>query len=162
MKIGVVSDTHSHKIPRQMLEDFKDVEMIIHVGDICCQKVLDKLEQIKPVIAVFGNMDESPLKENLPRKRIIECGQFSIGCFHGEGPPFTLLDKVKNEFKKDKVQAVVFGHSHHPFNKVINKVLYFNPGSPNDLIFAPYRSYGLLEIDKTISGKIVKVKDNDE
>ena len=41
MKIGVVSDTHSHKIPDQLMKDFKGVDLIIHAGDFCSLKNID-------------------------------------------------------------------------------------------------------------------------
>jgi putative phosphoesterase len=57
------------------------------------------------------------------------------------------------------VDVVIFGHSHWPVNETINNVLYFNPGSPNDVVRAPYCSYGIINIDAgKISAKIVKVR----
>ena len=57
------------------------------------------------------------------------------------------------------MDCVIFGHSHQPFNETIDHVLYFNPGSPNDIISAPYCSYGILEVtDKKIVAKLIKVK----
>lgn len=158
MKIGVVSDTHSLELPKQMLEDFREVEFIIHAGDFCETATLEKLKKIKDVKAVHGNMDDEKVCKLLPRSQIVQCGQFQIGLFHGEGPPQTLLDVVKKEFKGKKVDAVIFGHSHQPLNEWIDGILYFNPGSPNDNVFAPYQSYGILEVDDKITGKIIKVK----
>ena len=58
------------------------------------------------------------------------------------------------------IDVVMFGHSHEPLNEKNGGVLYFNPGSPNDKVFAPYCSYGILDIsEKGIIGKIIKVKD---
>lgn len=160
MKIGVVSDTHSNELPQQMLEDFKKVDFIIHMGDFCNASDYESFAKIKEVKAVYGNMDGSDICKRFPRRQILKCEHFQIGLVHGEGLPDTLLEKVKNEFKDDKVDAVIFGHSHHPLNEKIDNVLYFNPGSPNDNIFAPYCSYGLLEItDKGIVGEIIKVRD---
>ena len=158
MKIGVVADTHSRDLPKQMLEDFKTVDLIIHAGDFCCREVFNVFKGLNEVKAVWGNMDDGEMRHLLPRRQIIKCGQFHIGLFHGEGPPRTLLDVVKNEFKNDRVDVVIFGHSHQPLNQEAGGVLYFNPGSPNDTLYAPYRSYGILEINDKISGKIIKIK----
>ena len=49
MKIGVVADTHSLALPKQMLDDFKNVDLIIHAGDFCSMKVIEKLKKIKEV-----------------------------------------------------------------------------------------------------------------
>ncbi len=159
MKIGVISDTHSRKLPQQMMDDFKKVEFIIHVGDFCDMSVYETLTKMKEVKAVYGNMDDSAICKRVPRRQIVTCGHLRIGLFHGEGATDTLLNKMKAEFQGDHVDAVIFGHSHQPLNEKIDNVLYFNPGSPTDDMFAPYCSYGLLEVvDKGIKGKIVKVK----
>ncbi|HOW36009.1 MAG TPA: metallophosphoesterase family protein [Candidatus Omnitrophota bacterium] len=158
MKIGVVSDTHAKSLPAQMLEDFKGVDLILHAGDICSAQDFEQLKSVAEVKAVYGNMDGADMRQILPRSQVIQCGKFSIGLFHGEGAPATLMERVKAEFKDKKVDAIVFGHSHHPMNEVIDGILFFNPGSPNDKSFAPFCSYGILELDDTIKGKIIKVK----
>ena len=157
IKIGVVSDTHSKEIPAQLLEDFKKVDLIIHAGDFCARQDLDIFKNVKDVKAVWGNMDGKDIRSLLPRRQIIHCGKFTIGLFHGEGAPKTILETVKNEFKNEKPDVIIFGHSHQPLNQEIDGVLFFNPGSPNDTISAPYCSYGVLEIGDKIKGKIVKV-----
>jgi len=157
-KIGVLSDTHDQKLPPEVLKDFKTVDFIIHAGDVCDFPVYDELKKLGEVHAVCGNMDSPQLCAKLPKKDIIKCGRFQVGLFHGEGPPQTILEKVREKFKKDKVDCVVFGHSHTPFNEKIDGVLYFNPGSPTDTIYAPYRSYGILEITEDgIVGRIIKI-----
>ncbi len=159
MRIGVVADTHSLEVPRQLLDDLKKTDLIIHVGDIGTAEDLEVFKGLAPVEAVWGNMDGGDLRRVLPRRKIIHCEGVSIGLTHGHGAPQGLLDAVKDEFKKDKVDAVLFGHSHHPHNEVVEGILFFNPGSPNDSVYAPYRSYGILEIQSgKISGKIVKIK----
>ena len=160
MKIGVISDTHSKALPKQLLNDFKDVNFVIHAGDICDLEAYQSMTKWKDLRAVYGNMDDRIIKDTLPRRLILDCENCRIGVFHGEGAPKGILDKVKNEFKGEKVDAVVFGHSHHPFNETIDNMLFFNPGSPNDEIFAPYRSYGILEVNENrVTGEIIKIKE---
>ena len=159
MKIGVVADTHSREVPQPMLDDFKNVDLIIHAGDFCSPRDLELLCRIKEVKGVYGNMDGPEIRKIFPRKQILRCGKFSVGLFHGEGPPGTILDKVRGEFAKDSVDCVVFGHSHVAFNQKIGDILFFNPGSPNDTVCAPFCSYGILNVgDSKIVGKIVKIK----
>lgn len=158
-RIGVISDTHSREIPGQALEDFRSVEFIIHAGDFCLESDFNKLAKVNALKAVYGNMDEPALRHQLPRRQILAWEGFRIGIFHGDGPPQKLLALVRDEFKDDKVDVIIFGHSHHPMNEKINDVLWFNPGSPNDTVIAPYCSYGILEVhDKEIVGKIIKIK----
>ncbi len=160
MRIGVVADTHSLEIPQQLLNDLEGVDLILHAGDFCTLEELKMFRRIAEVKAVYGNMDGADLRRILLRRQVFEAEGVTIGVVHGAGAPEGLLDIVQAEFKNDKVNAVVFGHSHQPFNQVIDKVLYFNPGSAGDRAFASYRSYGILEIHSgKISGKIVKLKD---
>lgn len=158
MNIGVISDTHSNPIPRQVLEAFQKVDFIIHAGDFCDLQTLGILKKIKEVKGVWGNMDPGEVRKIFPAKMVIPCGKFTIGIFHGEGRGERVLESVIKEFKKDKVDAVVFGHTHQSLNEVIDQVLYFNPGSPNDTISASCCSYGILRVtDQGITGKIIKL-----
>jgi hypothetical protein len=158
MKIGVVSDTHSHLIPKKLLEDFKTVDLIIHAGDFCTKDDLNIFKKIKKVRAVFGNMDGLEIRQILPEKDIFQVDGVTIGLFHGHGSPDKVPKIVRSEFKGNKVHVVIFGHSHCPFNETIDGVLYFNPGSPNDVVRAPYRSYGMLDINHgQVTARIIKV-----
>ena len=160
MKIGVVSDTHSHNLPKQMIDDFKNVDLIVHAGDFCSGKDLAMFKKINEVRAVFGNMDGLELRQVLPERDIFEVEGVKIGLYHGQGSPERVLNFVKKEFRKDKVDIAIFGHSHQSFNSVIDDVLYFNPGSPTDIVRPLYCSYGILEIENgKVSGKIIKVGD---
>ena len=159
MKIAVMSDTHSRELPRQLLDEISHVDLIVHVGDFCLLRDYLDLKKLKDVKAVCGNMDDVDLCRELPAQTTFTCGKKTIGLFHGEGQGNAVLPKVQAKFKGKKVDAVVFGHSHYPFNEEINGILYFNPGSPTDKAFAPYCSYGILEIDDSgIKGRIVKVE----
>ena len=159
MRIGVVSDTHmprtASELPEKLREDFKKVDLILHAGDITSSEVLKALKEIAPIRAVYGNMDDPELQDSLPVKDIVKAGKFKIGLTHGFGPPFGLTERVGKEF--EGVDAIVFGHSHSPINVVKKGVLFFNPGSPTDTIFTRQSSYGILEINNTIKGEIIKL-----
>ncbi len=160
MKIGVISDTHIPEraldLPKEIYTAFKNVELILHAGDLVTIDVLNSLNKISPVTAVFGNMDSPEVRNKLKEKEVISVGNFKIGLVHGEGHPKNLLNFVKAAFN-DKLDVIVFGHSHASFNEKQEGVLFFNPGSPTDTIFSPYRSYGILEIDNDIKGTIVRI-----
>lgn len=162
MKIGVISDTHisgrEKDIPQQVLDAFKKVDMVIHAGDLVDLKVLDKLRSVcKDVRAVWGNMDPYEVRKDLPEKQIIETGKYKIGVIHGYGPPNKITEMVAETFKKDGVDIIIFGHSHTALNEKRGNTLYFNPGSPTDKIFAPWNSYGIIEINGKIEAKIIKI-----
>ena len=162
MKIGVIADTHipdrADDIPKEVLDNFKNVDMIIHVGDLVDLSVLDKLKAVCPnVKAVCGNMDSYEVRKKLPQKVIIEIANHKIAVTHGWGPPNRLIDMVTREFKDDNVDLIIFGHSHTALNEKKNNIVYFNPGSPTDKIFSPYNSYGIIEINDEIEAKIIKL-----
>jgi putative phosphoesterase len=157
MKIGVVSDTHSIEVPKEVLAAFRKVDWIIHAGDFVDLGTLKLFQKIQQVKAVWGNADGADIRKVLPARQIITAGKFKIGVYHGEGPGAKVLERVQQEFKKEKLHAVVFGHSHQAFNETIKGVLYFNPGSPNDAC-ASSNSYGILTVTgEGISGEIIKV-----
>ncbi len=157
MNIGVISDTHSRAVPEQVLKELKKMDFVIHAGDIGSKSFFDEFKKINDVKAVYGNMDDGTLRSVLPRSQIILCASFAIGLFHGEGHPGHLVECVQKEFKDKKVDVIVFGHSHHPMNEIKDGILFFNPGSATDTVFAPFRSYGVLEISDVIKGRIIKI-----
>ena len=148
MKIAVVSDTHSLELPAKLLKELKRVDLIIHAGDFCSLKDLNQFEKIKDVRAIYGNMDDTQVRKLLPKRLVFEIEGVRIGLYHGYGPPQKIVDEVAAEFKNDEVRLIIFGHSHQPLNEKRGNVIFFNPGSPNDKVYAPYCSYGLLEINQ--------------
>ena len=160
MKLIVLSDTHSETLPGVLIEDIRKADLIVHVGDFCDIDTFDRLKALKDIRAVYGNMDGLDLRGVLPRKAVFRCEGVTIGLFHGEGGPDRLLDKVREAFEKEKVDVVVFGHSHEAFNEVIGGTIYFNPGSPTDVVRAPFRSYGVLDVKGgSVKGRIVKIRE---
>lgn len=162
MKIGVIADTHipdrEKEIPRQILEAFKDMDMVIHAGDFIDLSVLDKLKTVcKDVKAVWGNMDPYEVRKQLPEKEIVRVGNHKIGIMHGYGPPNGLIGLLGEIFKEEDVDIIIFGHSHSAVNEKRGDILYFNPGSATDKIFALYNSYGIIEINDKIKARIIKI-----
>lgn len=158
--IGVLSDTHisskNKVIPKVVLDAFKDVDLIIHAGDLLRDYVVYELEELAPVHAVAGNNDDSFIRDRFGRKKIISIGDVHIGIVHGDGYGGNALINAIKAFENDTVNCVVFGHSHAPCNEVINKVLFFNPGSPTDRRFQPHYSYGIIQVtQKGVSGQVL-------
>lgn len=162
MKIGVLSDTHipdrAQEVPEKIIRDFRNVDMILHAGDLVDLAVVDKLKSVcAQVKAVWGNMDPREVRKRLPEKDVIQVGKYRIGLMHGYGHPANLIDLLSSTFANDGVDVIVFGHSHVPFNEKREGVLYFNPGSATDKVFSPYNSYGIMEINDEIKARIIKL-----
>ena len=162
MKIGVVSDTHVPisvpELPGDLIKALKGCDLILHAGDLVDLSVVKALEKIARLEAVYGNMDSVKVCSRLKNKRIISAGNKKIGLMHGYGKPESLVNVLKEEFFAEKPDIIVFGHSHIPMNEYIGNTLFFNPGSATDVVFAPYRSYGIIEIKEgRITAKIHKL-----
>ena len=160
-KIGIISDTHLREsndvIERIALEYFSDVDLIIHAGDMVRLFVLDAFYQMgKEVIAVCGNMDHPEIAESFPIKKTIMIEDVYIGIIHGWGGPDGMRSRITHEF--EGVDAIVYGHTHHPFLGKENNILFLNPGSPSDNRFTKENSIGIIEINgKNIQGKIIRL-----
>jgi len=158
MKIGVLSDTHlksAKDLPQKALHLLSTVDAIIHSGDYQDISVVETLSELKDFYGVCGNMDSGHVRAVLPEKRVIELNSFKIGITHGWGAPTGIELRVKTFFPEKDLNAIVFGHSHAPCNKVINNILFFNPGSPTDKRHAEHFTMGILTLDKTLSGEII-------
>ena len=156
MKIGVISDTHLHRVSGAFENIFKkflaDKDLIIHAGDIVSEEVIDFLED-RTVHAVYGNMDPFEVRRRLPEKTVLEVGPYRIGLIHGWGPSAGLEDRIAGEF--NAVNAVIYGHSHIAVNHLRNGVLYFNSGTATGYASSGIHSIGVLELGDTITGRII-------
>lgn len=150
MKIGVISDTHipakSNELPPELVNALKGCDLILHAGDFTETGVLEDLKKISKVEAVIGNMDIQELHSVLGNKKTLKIEGRKICLMHGHGNPDNLIALLKKEFLEQKPDIIVFGHSHVPMNRYMGGILFFNPGSATDTVFAPYRSYGIIEI----------------
>ena len=63
MLIGILSDTHGN-LPVESKDFFNDCDEIWHAGDIGDIKILNELRDIAPTYAVFGNIDDSKIKQS--------------------------------------------------------------------------------------------------
>jgi len=153
-RLGVISDTHYTGSQQQYLpierikKAFTNIDLIIHAGDITGECLLELLREIAPVEAVCGNMDGGELSTKLLRSKILDINGTRVGVSH-----------KKSNFEGEKVDVVVFGHTHAPFNEVVNGILYFNPGSAAKPVLPFPPSVGLITITAPhcISASIVNL-----
>jgi len=151
MKIAVLADTHVNtleSLPKKILDAISTVDLIIHAGDFTGVQLLKELKQLGEVKAVRGNMDSTELKNVLPVKEIVEIESKRIGITHGSGSPWGIEERVRKMFESDRIDVIVYGHSHQSQNKVIDGILLFNPGKATD-------SFGILTIDGEAEGEII-------
>ena len=161
MIVGVLADTHlqgfhqgGRLLERLAARYFSAARVILHAGDVVDPDVLLGLTG-HTLHVVRGNVD--PPQPGVPLRRIVELGGFRIGLMHGWGAPEEVAGKVLREFHGEKLDCLVFGHSHYPCCERRDGVLLFNPGSPTDRRRAPWHSVGLLELGATIEGRIINI-----
>jgi len=151
MRIVVLADTHIHMLehlPKKIIDALSTVDLVIHAGDFTDVQVLKELKRLREVKAVHGNMDSRELKTVLPVKEIVEIENKRIGVTHGSGAPWGIEERVRKMFESNRVDIIVYGHSHRSQNKVIDGILFFNPGKATD-------SFGILTIDGEAKGEII-------
>lgn len=76
-KIGLLSDTHGFLFPR-MLNLLKECDEIWHAGDVGDAGVVEKLSGIKPVRAVFGNIDGEDIRRSWPEVEVFTIPDLSL------------------------------------------------------------------------------------
>ena len=164
MKICVLGDIHNKNLPDKLIEKIKSSDLVIGTGDFAEINIVKKIEKLsKKFIAVYGNLDSEEVRKVLPEVRVFEITKRKVGLYHGNGSPLWIEKRVLARLRKESKEhfdIIFFGHSHHATNKIIDKTLFFNPGSPTDIIFAPYKSFGIVEINKKtgkIKARIVRV-----
>lgn len=150
MKIVILSDTHAKKHNDKLFKLidnlFKEADMIIHAGDYVSSSVVSKLREHKNFVGVWGNNDKGYIRDLLKEKMIISVEGYKIGLYHGHGNCKNTLESAYAKFSDDKVDIIIFGHSHQPLILTKNKVLMINPGSPSYKRREPWYSYVILEI----------------
>lgn len=144
--VGVISDTHG--LLRQAAEEaLRDVELIIHAGDVGSAEVFKRLQKIAPVVAVRGNTDHGAWAKQLPVQEIVPLGEVLIYVIHD-------LQEIDLNPAAAGFRAVISGHSHRPEVAEKNGVLFLNPGSAGPRRFRLPISLAVLNI----KGRKIEVK----
>jgi len=135
--VGLISDTHipsrARVIPPKVFEVFHEAMLIVHAGDFTQFSVLKDLEQLAPVVAVSGNMDEPIVQEKLPKMNSVDVDRWRIGVTHNLGV-FGNIKKMRRVAEQNNFHMLVFGHTHRPFIKREGNIWFINPGSPTNPI----------------------------
>lgn len=152
-KILLLSDTHGH-IDDRILHYAEEADEIWHAGDIGSLGVTDKLKAKKPVIGVYGNIDDATIRKEFPLNQRFRCEEVDVWITHIGGYPGRYSPPVKEAIKKDPPKIFISGHSH--ILKVMNDkslgLLHMNPGAAGKQGFHKKRTMLRFKID----GKEIK------
>lgn len=150
MRIGVISDTHGLLRP-DATDMLREVDHILHAGDVGDYSILRTLSTIAPVTAIRGNIDREGLCAQLPPTEFIELAGCTFYIIHD-------LAELDLDPSAAGISAVISGHSHQPSIEHRKKVLYFNPGSAGPRRFALPVSIGILHIFKnTVRPQLIRL-----
>lgn len=129
-KILLLSDTHSH-IDETMLKYIQLADEVWHAGDIGNLAVTDTIKKIKPLRAVFGNIDDAKARLEFPLHNRFMCEKVSVWITHIGGYPSKYNPEIRDELKRNPPQLFICGHSHIlkvQYDKNLN-FLHMNPGA---------------------------------
>jgi putative phosphoesterase len=143
VRIGLISDTHGQLRPG-VLETFKDVELILHAGDVGGEDILVELESIAPVHAVLGNTDGFPLVGRLPEIETLELEARRIVVVHGHQVGSPTPGRLRAAHPDADI--IIYGHTHQPLIDHADSSLVVNPGAAGPARFKLKPSVALLEL----------------
>lgn len=129
-KILLISDTHGHLDPK-LIKHINQADEVWHAGDIGDMSVIDELQKLKPVKAVWGNIDGQRARQDFKEHLIFNCEDVKVYITHIGGYPGKYNPAIKPILLEEKPQLFICGHSHIlkvMFDKSLN-LLHMNPGS---------------------------------
>lgn len=145
VRVGVLSDTHIPECRRelwpQVFDAFRDVDCILHGGDLHELHVLERLHEVAPTLSARGNGEDGsggrPQQPEHPRLQEswdLTLGGARVGITHDlpipERSHYPLDRAIERYFGGGRFDALVYGHSHVEALDVIDGTVCLNPGSP--------------------------------
>ncbi len=142
MLLGLISDTHDFLDPR-IPSLFKEVEHILHAGDIGRSSIILALERIAPVTAVLGNTDAGL---DVRETEVVELAgrKFLLHHIVDVREPH---ESLQRRLERESPDVVVFGHTHKPHDETIGSTRFLNPGYAGKQRFNLPRSVALLHCE---------------
>lgn len=150
MKIGLISDTHNYLDPR-ISDYFSGCDEIWHAGDFGTLSISNQLEQIAPVIGVYGNIDGDDIRKRYPLHQRFEKEGIDVWMTHIGGVPGRYCIPIRKEIESNPPDMFICGHSHIlkiARDQSLNRMLHVNPGAAGKQGFHLYRTAVRFEITK--------------
>ncbi len=152
-KILLLSDTHSY-IDDAILKHVKQADEVWHAGDIGDIAVTDAIKVLKPLRAVYGNIDGKEIRAEFPEHNRFKCEDVEVWITHIGGYPPKYNSRVAEKIKENPPRLFICGHSHilkvMPDKKL--NLLHMNPGAVGKHGF--HKSRTMLRF--TIDGKKIE------
>ncbi len=130
MKILLLSDTHGY-LDEAILRHVGWADEVWHAGDIGSPEVTDSISRIRPLIAVYGNVDGTNIRKEFPKDQKFSREGVQVWMTHIGGYPGRFPAAIRQELRRLKPDLFICGHSH--ILKVMkdpeSSVLHMNPGA---------------------------------
>jgi len=129
-KILLLSDTHSY-IDDAILKYVRQADEVWHAGDIGSLAVTDAIAKLKPLRAVYGNIDDHITQKEFPLNNRFMCEGVDVLLTHIGGYPPKYNNRTRAEIKNNPPKLFICGHS-HILKVMMDKslgVLHMNPGA---------------------------------
>lgn len=149
-KILVLSDTHSY-LDEKTLKHVDWADEVWHAGDIGDLMVTDTLKKLKPLRAVYGNIDNNEARMEFPLNNRFWCEEVEVLMTHIGGYPGKYNPAIRQELQANPPKLFICGHSHIlkvQFDKQLN-LLHMNPGAAGIHGFHQVRTMLRFVIDGT-------------
>ncbi len=150
-KILLLSDTHSY-IDDTIIKYTKLADEVWHAGDVGDLTVTDTIKKLKPLRAVYGNIDGSKARSEFPLHNRFTIEGIPVWITHIGGYPGRYNPKIRAEITKNPPKLFISGHSHilkvMPDKKL--GLLHMNPGAAGKHGFHKVRTMLRFEVDNGI------------
>lgn len=155
MKVGIISDTHGF-CDSAIQQYFEGCDEIWHAGDLG-PGVAENLSTIRPLKAVFGNIDDKETRALYPEFLVFKCDEVKVLIIHIAGNPPAFNAMTKKLLDVHQPNLLVCGHSHilRIGKDQGTGMVYINPGAAGQHGF--HRKRTLVRIE-CIKGKIQNVE----
>lgn len=129
-KVLLLSDTHGY-MGDDILKYVIQADEVWHAGDVGSLVVTDAIQKLKPLKAVYGNIDSAKIRAEFPEHNRFHCEEVDVWITHIGGYPNRYDNRVKELIRQDPPDLFISGHSH--ILKVMNdkklNLLHMNPGA---------------------------------
>ena len=148
MRLGLLADTHIPEagpdLPAEAYAALSGCDRILHGGDLHCIEVVDRLQELAPVLAARGNGDTFqphygrpgvPEDPRVADRFLLDLEGFRIGLIHDLEEADGRSDEAAADLVRrrlgERVDIALCGHTHVPMAWGLpGGTCLINPGSP--------------------------------